>query len=543
MEGVYGHRQLVLTDPFYRHPFVSVQGIRCCFRTPAEVDNMGRKRSRSPAAAAAQFLSEQFPPSRPLKVELSALRSSQARILTRNLRAAGATVLSRADAGEAAVVVTDTVPRSKSSSENVTYVAPRWAQEVLKRRRCLSPSKYKVEVPVVAEVVKKNEALRVPAVWQNVDETDAGKRAQWLRALPAYAVQRVTYAECVFKGANAGLARALRDVARVRELLSGAGEGGSSDGTRRGQAYKNAAVAVAAIPFAIRAGEAPLVRDVGLGVAEAVREYVVRGEVREAELIRRDERLRCLDQLSNVYGIGIKSAQRLYEAGVRSVMQLHQLAHRDGGILRGVHIPSRPYESLTLAQATAFRDAVAKLLCGMHVTLCGGYRRGKSRGHDVDLVYCREDEKDTSSMHAKVTQLLQGAGLLKRRLHQEGAGFKARRYAFAESTVHAKPQRCVPHEVMHAVCEHDGHYFRADFVGVRDAREYCFATLAWSGSVAFQRSFRRYTVARAGLVFTQHGLFDAHTGARAPVCAETRTEHDVFKAVALTYRPPFERSD
>eukprot|EP00171_Calliarthron_tuberculosum_P009293 IDg9293t1 len=74
---------------------------------------MGRKRMRTPPRSLAEvspdFLAEAFPTTRPLKVQLSALRSSQARILTRNLRAAGATVVSRSD-------VDKTDPGSSSST-------------------------------------------------------------------------------------------------------------------------------------------------------------------------------------------------------------------------------------------------------------------------------------------------------------------------------------------------------------------------------------------------------------------------------------------
>lgn len=524
---------------------------------------MGRKRMRSPpralVEATSDFLADAFPTTRPLKVQLSALRSSQARILTRNLRAAGATVLSRSDIDEKVqssptIVVTDTVP--EEPDESVTYVPPRWAHEVLKRRRCLSPTRFKLVIEPPSPVASPKDSddekpVRVPAVWQfdTAERADAKLRARWLRALPAYAVERATYTECVHKSPNGALARALRDVARVRELLAGANGGG--DGAMRGQAYKNAAAALSALPFEVRAIEAALVRDVGQGVAEAVREFIVRGEVREAALLRRDERLRALDELSSVYGIGMRTAQRLFEAGVRTTMQLQEYAKRDGAraLLRGVYLPTRPYAALTREQAAAFRDAVALAMkthgLRMRVTLCGGYRRCKSKGHDVDLVYCRDgvtEAADCSPLHPAATRALQAAGLLRARLHQEGGGFKARSYGYTDPTNHAKPQRCMSHEVMHAVCEHEGRLFRVDFVGVRDSSEYCFATLAWSGSVAFQRSLRRYSVARAGLVFSAHGLFDAHTGVRAQIAAEARTEHDVFNSLGLTYRPPFERA-
>ena len=500
----------------------------------------------------AQYLADAYPSTRPIKVQLTAIRAGQARIFTTKLRAAGATVLDSNDSSPASVVITDTPPCSQEEKPP-TYVTPKWAQDVLRRRRAVSPTKYalipiepKPEPPSTDSTSAK---LVVPGPWAIVTGAAASNdvRLRWLEALPKYAVERATYEQSVFESPNAELVVALREVARVRELLAGDGKGGSQDGAVRGLAYKNAAAAIASLPFAIRTGEAAKIRDVGLGVADVARQFLVTGSLAEANLLRTDTRVKALDELTSVYGVGVRTAQRLYDAGVRSMEQLHDLARRHANfseILKGVHLPEQPYDALTLQQARAFRDAVATAWkeAGLRyrVVLCGGYRRLKSRGHDVDLLFCREDDdENTSPIIPKAMQVVADKGWLRDTLHEENG--HGRRFG-PESTTHATPVRSTSHEVQLAVCEFNGQIFRADFVGVRDATSFAFATLAWSGSVMFQRSLRRYAVKRKGLVFSKHGLFDADNGQRAKIAEKVRTEHDVFHVLGLQYRAPFERA-
>lgn len=503
------------------------------------------------------YLADEYPSTRPIKVQLTAIRAGQARIFTTKLRAAGATVLDNDDSTSPSIVITDTPPCSQEEKPPI-YVTPKWAEAVLRRRRAVSPTKFTLIPPEPEPETKPslNESssqVIVPSPWALVTGAVAPDdvRLRWLQALPKYAVERPTYEASVFESPNADLVVALREVARVRELLAGDGKGGSQDGMIRGLAYNNAAAAIASLPFSIRTSEAAKIRDVGLGVADATRQFLVAGYLAEADLLRTDVRVKALHELNSVYGVGLRTAQRLYDAGVRSTVQLHELARRHtnfADILKGVHIPRQPYHSLTLKQARAFRDAVIKAWkdAGLkyRVVLCGGYRRLKSKGHDVDILFCRadgddEDDGDTSTIIGKAMQVVADKGWLRDTLHEETGN--GRRFA-PESTTHATPVRSIPHEVQFAVCEFEGRVFRVDFVGVRDAATFSYATLAWSGSVMFQRSLRRYSVKRAGLVFSKHGLFDAVTGQRAKIVHNVRTEHDVFHALGLDYRAPFERA-
>lgn len=536
----------------------------------------GRKRLRSPPRTPngkqETFLADYFPACRPLKIHLSALRASQGRILSRNLRAAGAVLFRDENAtGPPAVVVTDRVPEVEE--KGVTYVPPRWAEEVLRRRRAVSPGRYSLEATRVkrrkvaqekspaaaSRREEKAETTKTPAVWQSstVARADAAQRRAWIASLPAHAVERASVTECIHRSPNRQLSDMLRDLAKVREL---AGDGEDA-GAMRALAFRNAAAALASIPFAVSVDEVGLLRDAGSSVKDAVRECLERGSCKEARLLREDERVEALNALTAVHGVGFKRARKLYEAGVRNEEELVEFAKREEArrLVGGISVFDRPYDSLSLKQAYAFQKRVTEVLTAaglsLRIVLCGGYRRCKSRGHDVDLLYCRAtppssasqhsdpSQNDTSPLHDHVITALEKAGLLKHRLAGSvGPGARRARSFGRSEAHHAWARHELNHEVLYGVCAFDGLFFRADLVGVRDASEMPFATMAWTGSVAWQRSIRRWTKKRHRLIFSPHGLFDARTGERSPVGRGAVSEHDVFAAMGLEYRPPFERA-
>lgn len=372
---------------------------------------------------------------------------------------------------------------------------------------------------------------------------------------------RSTLSSALYIGPNDPLACALDALAHRRMLERGKRDSQVADA--RARAYTRAAAMVRCVPFALRGDENETAHLQGLGprVCNAVREFVQTGRIKEAEIMdemdkknndmegkKKDEdnddecsdvnkQLREVRSLSTLYGVGVATAWSLAADGVTAAD------------LRAADLPGADasWARVTWHEAWALRTAVERAAngegtpgssLGVRVVLCGGFRRGESNGHDVDLVYCQRRDHDddnlsnlsnlsTGSMFSNLfVNRLQDHGLIERVL--------ARRQGFSKRDMNG-------HDVVHAVALVHGKRVRLDLVGVRNVKEMAFATLAWSGSTGFQRDLR-LVANRRGWTFCERGLFEGDGRGGVRVGGECASEMDVFAALGLSYRPAFERA-
>lgn len=518
---------------------------------------MTKKRRRSDdyssRPAVGSFLS-QFSAAHPIFLDVKPVHKSQQRILARNLRAAGATVYE--GLGERiecvhATIITDCEERSRKLFQTdipVSYAPIEWASAVLRDGRA-----YPVQNFAQEKGLDQRESF--PPVWCTSKWRDADHRQKTaaLRAMPMYACQRCAITTSIYASPNDHIVGILERIARKRLLEAPAGSQEAADIHAR--AYKRAAASLKCVPWALSS-----VNDVdglpffGPRVCAVIAEFFATGANQEVAALDEDERLRVLDMASRVYGIGFVTARRLFDKGVRDLddVRAYMQSHRKTG-LREIFMPdenecAQSETPLTYSDACQFLREVSTAANGspsnlnLRFALCGGFRRGEPSGHDVDLVYSRNDvkRKNTNSVHRELVSALEHSGLVVRRLKEQSDVD-----GWGEAHYSKQPVKGIfpfGHDILHAVCTFRGKEFRADFVGVRDAAEFPFATLAWTGSITFQRDLRLYCEKRYNWVFNQHGLFDRDSQQRVRLDPYPATEHDIFNALDLTYRPPFERS-
>lgn len=284
----------------------------------------------------------------------------------------------------------------------------------------------------------------------------------------------------------------------------------------------------------------------------AVDQFCTRGCLAEAVDFSTNQQLRTLHELTNVFGISIATARHLYSAGVRSVddalrKQEQGTVSLAADTLQALQLHSELREPVTVQDGIELFKRIKliashELECKLHFKLCGGFRRGEPTGHDLDILYTHADETRTDSVSKQLLEALDSQGLLLSRLRvqHDTLGYKEQRYF--QHTKSPPVHYEYAHDTMLTICKTcNGQAIRVDFVGVRQAAEMPFATLAWSGSILFQRELRQYATDCRGWIFSAHGLFDCATFRRVPFEPACKTEHDVFKVLGLKYIAPFER--
>jgi DNA polymerase/3'-5' exonuclease PolX len=254
--------------------------------------------------------------------------------------------------------------------------------------------------------------------------------------------------------------------------------------------------------------------------------------------------------LTAVYGISVPTARRLHELGARTLGDAKvKFAQREispaPGVLEALQYHADLGQPVTVAEARTFVDRVEALAANslgvrLCFKLCGGFRRGERQGHDIDILYRREDTS-TESVQSELLAMLKSEHILVATLRAHANLSGGHELTFKEPKK-AKTHFRYAHDVLLTICQTRANKpMRVDFVGVRDREEFSFATLAWSGSTLFQRDLRRYAEKERGWTFNQHGLFSLETGERAALYPRPGSEHDIFDALGLVYRPPFER--
>lgn len=530
----------------------------------------------------APFL-KHFDDTNPIAVILTPLRKSQASILSRNLQQAGARVITEAnefhnsEIARNIVIVTD--DRSKANlqigehlirGDQVKFVSTKWASAVLRARRHIPFGSFDLSEPVSPskEVSEQNRDPWKPdtkvssmPVWCRNSVTassDISLKNALLKQLPSLQCERATMTEALYPTPNARLSRLLEQVAKKR-LLEEAG-GSENEANIRARAYRRASAALKCVPFRIQTAEdVHTLETFGPRVLSAAREFVHTGRILEADFLKTDARLRTLSELTQLYGVGVKTARYFYdELNIKSVADLQLRVAERSDLFKQPFVSFLSHLSrfrpASLDVAIQFRDAVDKIANGpedsgggvlnLRFVLCGGFRRGEREGHDIDLVYCRKGikgiaNKDTTSNMSQLRERLLSKKILKHVLHESSnmSSSSGRKYGQGRNLGNYD----YAHDIMHAIGEWEGYFYRIDIVGVRDVDEMAFATLAWSGSTAFQRDFRMATE-KYGWVFNDHGFFDRQSGNRADLDPWPTCEMDIFHAIHLIYRPPFERS-
>ncbi|XP_038609907.1 DNA-directed DNA/RNA polymerase mu isoform X2 [Tachyglossus aculeatus] len=283
-----------------------------------------------------------------------------------------------------------------------------------------------------------------------------------------------------------------------------------------------------------------------------IQEMLEDGASREADGVRQSDRFRAMKLFTQIFGVGVKTADGWYREGLRT---LGDLRERGKKLTRMQEAGVRHYEDLKtpveLSDVEAVRrvveEAVLQVLPGANITLTGGFRRGKRHGHDVDFLITHPEEGREAGILPNVMSCLESQGLVLYQHTQENHYCTPKAMAQPASRTNTMDafERCFSilrvsrpsPGVASRGPPRDWKAVRVDLV-VTPASQFPFALLGWTGSQHFERELRRFSRQERKLILNSHALYNPEKKTFLPAASE----EEIFRHLGLEFIPPEERN-
>ncbi|XP_032160045.1 DNA-directed DNA/RNA polymerase mu isoform X6 [Mustela erminea] len=336
---------------------------------------------------------------------------------------------------------------------------------------------------------------------------------------------------------------------RLEEALEVLAEAAGFEGSEgRFLSFRRAAAVLKALPSQVTApSQLQGLPNFGEHSCRVVQELLEHGVCEEVERVRRSERYQTMKLFTGIFGVGVKTADRWYRDGLRTLDSLHEQLQRltqqqRAGLqhYRELSIPVQRPEAEALQQEV--EAAAVDILPGATVTLVGGFRRGKLHGHDVDLLLSHPQEGLVAGLLPHVMRRLERQGLVLYHQHHRGhpedtAYHRTRHSHTMDAFERSFCIFCLPHSPGAAAGGAHRRAVRVDLVAV-PVSQLPFALLGWTGSKHFERELRRFSRKERGLCLNSHGLFDPEQ----KMLLRVASEEDIFRHLGLEYLPPEQRN-
>ncbi|XP_002713892.2 DNA-directed DNA/RNA polymerase mu isoform X1 [Oryctolagus cuniculus] len=360
-----------------------------------------------------------------------------------------------------------------------------------------------------------------------------------LGRVPAYACQRPT----PLPHHNTALSEALETLAEA------AGFEGSEG---RLLSFRRAASVLRALPRPVTAhSQLQGLPHFGEHSSRVVQELLEHGVCEEVERVRSSERFRTMKLFTQIFGVGVRTADRWYQEGLRTLDDLRQqprrlTAQQRAGLQHHQDLSTPVQRPEAEALQHLVEAAVGQALPGATVTLTGGFRRGKLLGHDVDFLISHPKEGREAGLLPRVMHHLQSQGLVLYHQHQPSCFGAPERLARPSRSMDAfERSLCIfrllqpPGAALGGPAKAGPAWkaVRVDLV-VAPSSQFPFALLGWTGSELFERELRRFSRKEKGLWLSSHGLFDPEQG----TFISAASEEDIFRCLGLRYLPPEQRN-
>ncbi|XP_078669198.1 DNA-directed DNA/RNA polymerase mu-like isoform X1 [Branchiostoma floridae x Branchiostoma belcheri] len=395
--------------------------------------------------------------------------------------------------------------------------------------------------------------------------------------MPSYECQRIT----ALKHHNHRFTTALE----LLEEHAGYQDGGQrADSRARG--FRRASCTLKSLPHPLtsieQAGKLPNIGPHSLAV---IKDILEDGYSHEVQDICDGDFYNTMQLFTGIFGIGCSTARKWYEKGFRTLDDIRNdstiTLRKDQKI--GLELYQDLNTPVTLAEANIIQELVEaevqRLQPGATVVLTGGFRRGKTEGHDVDLLISHPTEGKETGLLSAVLARLRRKNLLayesttantydpstvtKKEYTLDHFERCFSIFKFDKSWISSKPTSQSPPGVVkpgtsNPDLPHQGDRISMGTAGGSDgestaekawvgrrvdliiapASQYAYALVGWTGSKYFNRSARLYAEREMNMKLTSHVLYD-------PVKNQylsASSEEDVFRHLQLPYREPTERN-
>ncbi|XP_041874987.1 DNA nucleotidylexotransferase isoform X5 [Corvus kubaryi] len=146
-------------------------------------------------------------------------------------------------------------------------------------------------------------------------------------------------------------------------------------------------------------------------VRDIIEEIIEEGESSRVREVLNDERYKAFKQFTSVFGVGVKTSEKWYRMGLRTVEEvkadktLKLSKMQKAGFLYYEDLVSCVSKAEADAVSLIVKNAVCTFLPDALVTITGGFRRGKKIGHDIDFLITSPGPGEDDELLHKVIDL------------------------------------------------------------------------------------------------------------------------------------------
>lgn len=333
------------------------------------------------------------------------------------------------------------------------------------------------------------------------------------------------------------------------------------------RAYSSAIATLAAYPYPLSsAQEVARLPGCGAKIALLFQEFKETDSLQEAQDDESDPKLAVLKLFYEIWGVAETTAREFYNRGWRDLDDIVEYGW--DSLTRVQQIGVKYYDEFQDKIPRAEVEAISNIVLqhanqihkGFQMVIVGGYRRGKLKSGDVDLVLSHPNEAATRNFIERIVVSLERAKYITHTLtlslknsergqmpvswkgdgKKAGTGFDTLDKALVvwqdPTWTTGEPKNPNPHR-------------RVDII-ISPWKTAGCAVLGWSSGTTFQRDLRRYCKKERSLKFDSSGIrsrmdgswVDFESGPNGESAPDMLTaERRVFAGLGLEFRPPEER--
>ncbi|NXA34558.1 TDT nucleotidylexotransferase, partial [Eudromia elegans] len=315
--------------------------------------------------------------------------------------------------------------------------------------------------------------------------------------------------------------------------------------------FLRAASVLKCLPFpVVRMRDVQGLPCMGDQVRDIIEEIIEEGESSRAKDVLNDERYKSFKQFTSVFGVGVKTSEKWYRMGLRTLEEVK--AEKTLKLSKMQRVGLLYYEDLVTcvseAEANAVglivKKAVHTFLPDALVTLTGGFRRGKKIGHDIDFLITNPGPREDDDLLHKglllYCDIIESTFVKEQRPSRNVDAMDNFQKCFAILKLHQPPADNRSHstsEEFDMAAVRDWKAIRVDLV-ISPFEQYAYALLGWTGSKQFGRDLRRYASHEKKMMLDNHALYDK----RKRIFLKAGSEEEIFAHLGLDYVEPWERN-
>ncbi|EPB90105.1 hypothetical protein HMPREF1544_03081 [Mucor circinelloides 1006PhL] len=274
-------------------------------------------------------------------------------------------------------------------------------------------------------------------------------------------------------------------------------------------------------------------------MAEKIKVFLQTGTIEEADRLRYDEEFRTISLFNKVFGVGVTTARLWWEMGYKTLQEVLDNAKLTATIKLGIELLPDFDQMMSPKDVKEIIDIVTKEVVSIDsecfVVPVGGYRRGKAKNGDVDLIISSEKVEKMRGFLSKLTQRLIEKDYLKHRLWHSA---EIKKFNHIERpSVGGRQQFDNFEKCFCAFLQPSTGILRqVDLICVVNPDELATAILGWTGSRQFERAIRDYAKKEKNMSLNNQAIQFEQDGKKKKFVVHS--ERDAFDIIGVPYLDP-----